>query len=240
MLLILTACYGSMKNAHFQLIRAQHMIIGDQDLSDQQQPKRDQTFANSISNYTNRYGKTLVAEGANASLTRYNTRRIAYARGYQDWGDDSFACGEFTTGANRGERFFNFMNTFTPTCSAFGSCSTIDYVKASHEAGVMVAAPAGQARLFLDNFNGTQDMAFDFGYPRRQPKDDPFPNPALDKKPAVKVYAGNTTFAGCWTDSTSRSLSTVAYTGWSNSTIELCTSTCHDLGFTVAGMEIGK
>lgn len=104
-----------------------------------------------------------------------------------------------------------------------------------------MASSAGQARLFLDNFNGTKTMAYDFGYPRIQPKDDPYPNPALETAPVVTFYDGNMTFAGCWTDDgSSHALSYEAYTDSSNSTIELCASTCTDLGFTVAGMEFGE
>lgn len=193
-----------------------------------------------FSAYTNRYGNEIVSQGREAVLARYTSRQIAYARGTRDWGDDSFTCAAFTQGANRGERFFNFINTFTPTCtSGFGNCATIDYVSASHEAEVMMTSTSGQARLFLDNFNGAKDIAYDFGYPRLQPLDDPLPNPEM-VSPASDVVNGMT-FSGCWTDNdTVHSLAYVAYTGNTNSTIEECTSVCSASGFQIAGALFAK
>ncbi|RDW92342.1 hypothetical protein BP5796_01736 [Coleophoma crateriformis] len=193
----------------------------------------------------NTYGDAIVEAGRDAVLARYNSRSIAYGRGVQDLGDTSSTCAPGTTGGNRNERFFNFIKAFPPSCpnpGVVGPCSTIDYVQAGHDASVMFASSAGQDRLFLDNFNGTGDIAFDFGYPRRQTGDDPYPNSALNGTastgPTV-YYAGNMSYYGCFTDQDPRSLTYTAYSSISN-TIGLCTSTCNDAGYTIAGMEYGS
>lgn len=89
------------------------------------------SWRDGLSNYTNTYGAALVANasaaGRAAVLANYQSRQIAYARGTQDFGDDSTTCAPYTNGINRNERFFNFINSFPPTCSS-GACSTIDYV----------------------------------------------------------------------------------------------------------------
>lgn len=197
-----------------------------------------------FTNYTSypmTYGTSLVASGRSAVLANYNSRSKAYARGTQDLGDDSSTCAPFTTGANRNERFFNFLKAFPATCSSTtGQCDTIDYVNAGHDAGAMFASQAGQARLFLDDFYGDGKMAYDFGYPRQQTGDDPYPNPALNATSTANltVYSGNMTYAGCWTDNTNnvRTFPYQAYDSSSN-TIELCTSTCASQGYTIAGLE---
>lgn len=84
-----------------------------------------------LSNYTNTYGAALVASGRSAVYANYQSRKIAYARGTQDFGDDSSNCGEFTEGNNRGERFFAFIKAFPPVCTS-SACSTIDYVDAGN------------------------------------------------------------------------------------------------------------
>lgn len=199
-----------------------------------------------FSNYevVDSYGDAIVAEGRAAVLARYNARSIAYGRGVQDLGDTSSNCAPETTGGNRNERFFNFILEFPPTCpnpSTGGPCSTIDYVQTGHDAGAMFASDAGQARLFLDNFNGTGEIAYDFGYPRKQTGDDPYPNPELNSTvptgPAT-VYAGNMTYAGCFTDQDPKTLTYTAYSSADN-TIELCTTTCDAAGYTIAGAEYG-
>lgn len=81
-----------------------------------------------LTNYTNTYGAALVSSGRSNVLARYNSRNIAYARGTLDFGDEASTCAPYTTGVNRGERFFNFINQFSPSCASGASCSTVDYV----------------------------------------------------------------------------------------------------------------
>ncbi|KAL3418802.1 wsc domain-containing protein [Phlyctema vagabunda] len=201
-----------------------------------------------LSNYdaVNSYGSALVAEGREAVLARYNSRSVNYGRGVQDLGDTSSTCAPRVSGGNRNERFFNFIRDFPPSCpspdTAAGPCSTIDYIQTGHDAGVMFASAAGQARLFLDNFNGTGARAYDFGHPRRQTGDDPLPDPAFNSSVPtgpVTVYAGNMTFAGCFTDQTPKTLGYTAYSS-SDNTIDKCTSTCDTAGYTIAGTEYGS
>jgi hypothetical protein len=191
------------------------------------------------------YGQSLVSQGRSAILANYNSKQIAYARGTQDKGDDSSGCEPFTTGVNRHERFFNFIKAFPPTCSdsSGNNCDTVDFVNMGHDAGGMMAAAAGRARLFTDNFYGDGNRSYDFGYPRLESFDDPFPDPALNATTSSinnNTYAGNLTYAGCWSDAGAyRSLPTLAYDNGSN-TIELCTSTCVSRGFSIAGVEFGS
>ncbi|EOD44816.1 putative carbohydrate-binding wsc protein [Neofusicoccum parvum UCRNP2] len=86
-----------------------------------------------LNSYTNTYGSALVASGRSNVLANYNTKSIAYARGTLDLGDDSSGCEPGTTGAERNERFFNFIKSFPPTSSC-----TIDYVQMGHDAGVTI------------------------------------------------------------------------------------------------------
>ncbi|KAK7531737.1 uncharacterized protein J3D65DRAFT_559602, partial [Phyllosticta citribraziliensis] len=83
-------------------------------------------------------------------LANYRKKNLAYARGLMDFGDDASNCGPGTTGANRNERFFNFIARFPQP----PKLNTIDYINCGHDSGCMFASPAGQARLFLDNFSG--------------------------------------------------------------------------------------
>ncbi|KAJ9121863.1 hypothetical protein QFC22_002486 [Naganishia vaughanmartiniae] len=204
-----------------------------------------------FTNYTQypmSYGVSLVNQGRAAILAQYNSRSKAYARGTQDTGDDSSTCAPYTAGANRNERFFNFIKAFPAVCSApgTGQCDTIDYVNTGHDGGAMFASSAGLARLFVDNFYGSVpgSVAYDFGYPRLQAGDDPFPNPAFNSTVAAgpsTLYAGNMTYAGCYTDSSNnmRALKNLAYDSSSN-TVELCTATCAQMGYLIAGMEYGS
>jgi len=193
--------------------------------------------------YPMTYATDLVAQGRSAIVANYNMKTKAYARGIRDFGNTASNCAPYTTGNNRNERFFNFIKSFPPVCSkTAGQCDTVDYVNSGHDAGVMMASPAGLARLFYDNFHGNNNRSYDFGYPRRQAGDDPFPNPTINTTVFVDrtVYAGNMTFAGCWSDGSRGlpSLSYVAYNNQSNS-INLCTSACASKGYTIAGMEYG-
>lgn len=85
-----------------------------------------QGFNNYSSPYT--YAATLVAQGRTAVLARYNSRKVAYARGLLDLGDDSSSCDPMSQGANRHERFLEFVKQFPPSCPSFGQCDTVDYV----------------------------------------------------------------------------------------------------------------
>jgi hypothetical protein len=194
--------------------------------------------------YPSVYNTGLVASGTSAVLANYQSKSKAYARGTLDMGDDSSTCAPGTTGANRHERFYYFINWWTPTCeaptSASGHCDTVDLVPMGHDGGGMMASTAGQARLFKDNFYGDGVRSFDIGYPRIQSNvDDPYPNPAYNSTSGSAnqtVYAGNMTYAGCYTDSGSRTLANLAYDSTSN-TIEMCTTACANAGYSIAGME---
>ncbi|RDW89749.1 hypothetical protein BP6252_01781 [Coleophoma cylindrospora] len=192
-----------------------------------------------LSNYDPTYGATLVAKGDAAVLANYNSRSIAYARGLQDLGDDSSGCEPGTTGVNRNERFFNFINWFPPQCASASdaACDTIDYINTGHDAGAMFASQAGLARLFIDNLNGDYSRATDFYCPRQAVGDNPLPNAtctSIVPQPSG-TYSGMT-YAGCYTDQTPQSFKYMAYDNSSNS-VEFCTYTCAKLGYSVAGME---
>lgn len=83
-----------------------------------------------LTNYTSpfTYAATLVAQGRSAVLARYNSRKVAYARGLLDEGDDSSTCDPESQGANRGDRFYEFIKAFPPSCANFSTCATVDYV----------------------------------------------------------------------------------------------------------------
>lgn len=195
-----------------------------------------------LTNYTVEcsYQASFVLQGRSAVVARYNSRQIAYARGTLDTGDDSSTCAPLSQGANRAERALNFFKAFPPTCTSGDICDTIDYVVMGHDAAGMFSSPAGQARLFLDNFNGTGNMAYDFGCPRLQPGDNPFPDPASNctSNSNTITYAGNMTYAGCWQDINQNILPLKIYANSSN-TIELCTTACNAAGYTIAGLEDG-
>lgn len=200
-----------------------------------------------FSKYTNRYGSDLVGQGRAAALARINSRRITYARGTLDFGDDSTTCAPNATGLNRGERFFNLIKRFPISCTnpkaSGGSCSTVDYVNVSHDAGAMMSSSAGVARLFQDNFNGDGSFAYNFGYPRLQAGDDQYPNPAL--APTAKnwttiVYPSNMTYQGCYTNTNLTTLSYTAYRGNANTTVGGCTSLCLGAGYSTAGLAWGE
>ncbi|GAM89397.1 hypothetical protein ANO11243_074350 [Dothideomycetidae sp. 11243] len=195
--------------------------------------------------YPMKYQTSLVASGRSAVLANWNSKSKAFVRGTQDFGDSASTCAPYTTGANRNERFFNFIKAFPPVCTSpsHGQCDTVDYVNAGHDAGAIMVSPAGQARLFLDNWYGDGARAYDFGYPREATGDDPFPDPAMNGTFASgnsNVYAGNKTYAGCWSDNANniRTLTFMAY-DVTNNTIEACTSYCTNAGYSIAGVEYG-
>lgn len=204
-------------------------------------------WRNGFSNYNIRYGTDIVAQGRAAALARYNSRRIAYGRGTQDFGDDSTGCGPNTTGINRGERFFNLIKQFPISCTSpnvpGGSCATVDYVNVGHDANGMMSSPAGLARLFLDNFKGDGSFAYNFGYPRLQAGDDQYPNPALAptaRNWTTDVYPGNFAYQGCYTNYNHTTLSYTAYRGNNSNSVGGCTSTCLGLGYNTAGLAWGE
>ena len=193
--------------------------------------------------YPMTYGVSLVKSGRANILTNYQSKQIAYGRGTQDLGDDSSTCAPFTTGANRNERFFNFIEAFPPSCPDLTgtNCDTVDFINAGHDAGAMMASAAGQVRLFLDNFYSNGNRSYDFRYPRQQAGDDTYPNPALNGTLASvnnNTYVGNMTYWGCWSDQTPPSLTNLATTT-DSMTVETCTSICAQGNNTIAGIEYG-
>lgn len=193
------------------------------------------------------YQQTLMTSNVSTIQANYYAKNKAYARGLLDTGDDSSGCASELSGANRNDRFFTFIDWFpqsavcqSPT-KVGGHCDTVDEVNIGHDAGAMMACSAGLSRLFQDNFYGNGSRAYDYGYPRVQAGDDPYPNPALVSNTTVNatVYAGNMTLQGCYSDDTSaRTLTYLAYAS-QNNTIELCTQTCVAAGYTIAGVEYG-
>lgn len=199
---------------------------------------------NDFSGYPMTYGISLVGSGRAAIRANFQSKQIAYGRGTQDLGDDSSSCAPGTTGDNRNERFFNFIKAFPPSCADPGgnNCDTVDFVNTGHDGGAMFASDAGKARLFTDNFYGDGKRAFDFGYPRQQLGDDPYPNPQLNQTAASvnnNTYAGNMTYQGCFSDQDPRSLSNLTYVSDKN-TIGLCTAACASGGNNIAGLEYGE
>ncbi|KXT06039.1 hypothetical protein AC578_1337 [Pseudocercospora eumusae] len=198
---------------------------------------------NDFVDYPMTYGVSLVTQGRSAILANFQSKAINYARGTQDLGDDSSSCAPRTTGSNRNERFFNFIKAFPPSCidPKGRNCDTVDFVNMGHDGGGMMASSAGQARLFTDNFYGNGNRSYDFGYPRQQAGDDPYPNPQLNGTAAAtnnNTYAGNMTYWGCWSDQSPKTLPNMTYTSNDN-TIEKCTKTCAEGGNTMAGLEYG-
>ncbi|KAI9687685.1 MAG: hypothetical protein M1820_010391 [Bogoriella megaspora] len=201
-------------------------------------------YRDGLSNFTNTYAASLVASGDQAVIDRWNSRSINFARGTQDTGDDSTDCAPGTTGANRNERFYNFINWWPPSCSnpASGPCDTVDYVNVGHDAGAMMAAISGQSRLFLDNFSGDGSKAADFGCPRHQAGDDPHPDSTCTTPiatPDQGTFSG-LTYQGCYTDNGAHVLSTTAYVGNNSATVDGCAATCVGKGFSIAGAEYGS
>lgn len=133
-------------------------------------------FAN-FTQYPMSYGADLVAQGRLAVLGRWNARSKAFAQASIEPGDHSTSCAPSTQGEDRQQRFLNFIKAFPPSCvdGGAGRCDTVDYVDTGHDVAGMFTSAAGQARLFRDNFLGDGMKARDFGYPRLQAEDNPFP-----------------------------------------------------------------
>jgi hypothetical protein len=199
--------------------------------------------------YPMTYGAELVAKGRDAILQNFQSHMIAWGRALQDMGDHSSACGANTTGANRNERFFNFVDWFRPSCPdpKGDNCDTVDLIDTTHDNGRMFNSPAGQSRLFHDNFDGNHDVAFDYGYPRAQDGDNPYPDPGavaasgpyLNTVPQEWVYGGNMTYSGCWADDQSAALE---HQQFSDNTVSVdgCTESCAGAGWAIAGMKEGN
>lgn len=192
------------------------------------------------------YNTALLALGGAAVLANYQSKTVAHGRGTQDRGDYSEgSCAPYTTGKDRQERFYKFVERWPPLCpipSAEG-CHTVDLVATTHNDRVMFASPAGQARLFRDNFSGDGSRAYDFGYPRHSSFDDPYPNPALSSQALIHTdtttYAGGKTHRGCYTDvdnaQSAATLTVLTYTGNLN-TRTYCATLCTNAGYTIAGL----
>jgi hypothetical protein len=205
-------------------------------------------YREGFTNYdgVNYYNPELVDAGRDAILANYQTRTIAHARATKDMGDynPTDQCAQYTTGANRNERFFEFAKRFPPTCTNTKvGCNTVDIVVSTHDAPTMFQAPSGLARLFTDSWLGDGARAYDFGYPRETTTDDPYPDPSQSGQALVgtetTVYAGGKTYRGCWSDVDNAqsvgALPVAAYLGTLNSR-DYCTNLCTQQGYTIAGV----
>lgn len=192
------------------------------------------------------YNTDLVAAGRDALLANYNSHTIAYARANRDKGDynPDDECATYTTGADRNERFFEFIKTFPVSCqNPAGPCVTVDLVESGHDAPTMFQAPSGLARLFTDNWAGLGGRAYDQGYPRHASYDDPYPDPSQNTQALIgadsTVYSGGKTYQGCWTDvdeaQTIGALPVSAYVGDLNSR-SYCSDLCTQQGYSIAGV----
>jgi hypothetical protein len=211
-----------------------------------------------ISNYTNTYAAGLVAAGSAAVEANFRTRRFVFARGLDDWGLDSSTCAPTSQGANRGARFFNFLNYFPPR-----SPQLVDYFPGvGHDAPTIFASRAGIQRFFLDNWDGSGTFAPDAG-PRMMAGDNPSPDPnyqalwgsypgpwaTIDTpQPTPSSVASVTppgaaaktyTYAGCYSDSGARAITNNIWSGNLNATVESCVGACAARGYSVAGLESG-
>ncbi|KAI0123388.1 hypothetical protein BJ170DRAFT_713574 [Xylariales sp. AK1849] len=193
------------------------------------------------------YNLGLMAQGSEAVLANYQSKTVAHGRGILDRGDYSEgSCAPYTTGKDRHERFFKFLERWPPSCEnpAGEGCHTVDFVDTSHNDQAMFGSAAGNARLFRDNFYGDGSKAYDYGYPRHLAGDDPYPDPAQPSLPLkdtddTTIYAGGKTHRGCFTDVDNAqsvpSLTVLAYSGNSTSR-SYCADTCTEQGFTIAGV----
>lgn len=193
------------------------------------------------------YNTALVAQGSDAVKANYMSKNHAYARGTLDLGDDSSGCEPFAAGMNRNERFFQFINWWRPTCPKNGAlgtqCDTVDYVPIGHDGGAMFGSAPGLARIFTDNFYGDGSRLYDYGYPRMQVGDDPFPDPTRNSTipgPSMQTYAGNMTYQGCWSDMASvPAMRLRLYDDSTIASVDACTQACSDKGYRMAGLEYG-
>jgi hypothetical protein len=192
------------------------------------------------------YNLDLLAAGNDAVYANYRSKTVAHGRGIRDRGDYSEgSCAPYTTGMDRHERFFKFLERFPPTCTnpAGDGCHTVDFVNTTHNNVDMFQSAPGNARLFRDNFNGDGSKAYDSWYPRHQAGDDPYPNPSLVGAQLTDTdstaYAGGKTHRGCFTDvdnaQSVASLTVLGYSGNLN-TRAYCATVCTNQGYTIAGV----
>lgn len=193
------------------------------------------------------YNTALLAAGSDAVLANWRSKTVAHGRGIRDRGDYSEGlCAPYTTGKDRHERFFKFAEYWPPVCPnpAAEGCHTIDFVNTTHNNKEMFNSAAGNARLFRDNFNGDGSKAYDFGYPRHQAGDDPYPDPALTATALTDTdtttYAGGKTHRGCYTDvdnaQSIAAFTILGYSGTSN-TRAFCATTCTNLSYSIAAVK---
>ncbi|EMR72589.1 putative carbohydrate-binding wsc protein [Eutypa lata UCREL1] len=198
------------------------------------------------------YNTELVAAGRDAVLANYDAKSIAYGRATRDRGDfkDIYDCAVYTTGKDRSERFFESFKRFPATCRdpSEPGCHTLDIVVSGHSSETMFQSEAGRTRLFLDNWSGDKSRSHDFGYPRIQAGDDPFPDPAHAGEPLVEVdttaYAGGMAWRGCWTDvdeaQTEPTFPDAPLYKGDLLSREYCAETCAAANFTIAGLNGSK
>ena len=112
----------------------------------------------------------------------------------------------------------------------------------------MFQSEAGRTRLFLDNWAGDRSRAPDFGYPRIQAGDDPYPDPAHAGEPLVEVdattYAGELTWRGCWSD-VDEAQTVPTFSGAPVYQGDLlsrnyCAEVCTEANYTIAGLNGSK
>ncbi|KAH8806505.1 hypothetical protein DL96DRAFT_1562627 [Flagelloscypha sp. PMI_526] len=122
-------------------------------------------WSEGLGNYTNTYNTEFVQGDLEVIRKCFEKRDVAYARGLNDFGKSDDDCPNIlegkpvSQGANRGERFYNFLTYFPPDAS-----DTVDYVEGTgHNDAAMFASDAGIHRLFLDNFYGDGSRHADFG-----------------------------------------------------------------------------
>ena len=187
----------------------------------------------------------LINQGVDDILANFNNKQIAWARGLNDFGNQASSCAPNTAGQDRNERFFFFMKWFPRSCSdptstPSSTCNTVDLIDVGHDNGQMFHSDAGLARLFTDNFYGDGGRAYDFGYPRKQSGDDPYPNPnGAAGTSNYNTYAGGLTYQGCWTNQFPTTALALSYelSDSTTNTIEFCTTGCVNAGYTIAGMQ---
>lgn len=188
-----------------------------------------------LSKYYPTYGAALAAD-RKAVLARWNSRTVTWARALNDSGEAATGCADATTGASRGERFYNALLWWPPSSSM-----NVDYIpNVKHNDTAVFASTAGMTRLFFDNFYGNGIRHLDFG-PRQQFGDSPHPDPLNPLPPHISgIGANGARYAGCWSDAgKSAALPHTAFNSKTNTTVYTCTSACAKVGYPTAGMENG-
>lgn len=75
-----------------------------------------------LAGYKWNYNTALVKAGESAIKKNLAKKNVAYAHGLNDTGNDAAGCEQISQGANRAERFLNYLSAFPPT-----SDDTVDY-----------------------------------------------------------------------------------------------------------------